>query len=101
MVEKSALTDRVWARRVVVLERRLLVSSVGLRLERLLSVRWAHLRLIVNVQVALQRDGYYAGPTDGMLGSQTREALAAFQADHGLTVTSAVDGPTLQTLGLA
>jgi hypothetical protein len=58
-------------------------------------------RIIVNVQVALQRDGYYAGPTDGMLGSQTREALAAFQADHGLTVTSAVDGPTLQTLGLA
>jgi hypothetical protein len=58
-------------------------------------------RIIVNVQVALQRNGYYAGPTDGMLGSQTREALAAFQADHGLTVTSAVDGPTLQTLGLA
>jgi len=58
-------------------------------------------RIIVNVQVALQRDGYYAGPTDGILGSQTREALAAFQADHGLTVTSAVDGPTLQTLGLA
>ena len=58
-------------------------------------------QIIVNVQVALQRDGYYAGPIDGDLGPQTRGALAAFQADHGLAVTSAVDGPTLQTLGLA
>jgi Putative peptidoglycan binding domain len=58
-------------------------------------------RIIVNVQVALQRDGYYTGPIDGDIGSQTREALAAFQADNGLAVTSAVDGPTLQTLGLS
>jgi peptidoglycan hydrolase-like protein with peptidoglycan-binding domain len=56
---------------------------------------------MVNVQVALQRDGYYAGPIDGMIGPQTRAALAAFQADNSLAVTSAVDGPTLQTLGLS
>jgi peptidoglycan hydrolase-like protein with peptidoglycan-binding domain len=53
------------------------------------------------VQAQLQDDGYYAGPVDGILGPQTREALAAFQADHGLAITSAADGPTLQTLGLA
>jgi len=58
-------------------------------------------RVIVNVQVALQEQGYYAGPIDGDLGPQTREALAAYQADHGLAVTSTVDRPTLQTLGLA
>jgi hypothetical protein len=58
-------------------------------------------RVIVNVQVALRGQGYYAGPIDGDLGPQTREALAAYQADHGLAVTSAVDRPTLQTLGLA
>lgn len=58
-------------------------------------------RIMVNVQVALQRDGYYTGPVDGDIGSQTREALAAFQADNGLAVTSAVDAPTLQTLGLS
>jgi Putative peptidoglycan binding domain len=58
-------------------------------------------RIIVNVQVALQEQGYYAGAIDGDLGPQTRGALAAFQADHGLAVTSAVDRPTLQTLGLA
>jgi Putative peptidoglycan binding domain len=58
-------------------------------------------QVIVNVQTQLQSDGYYAGSIDGILGSQTREAIAAFQADHGLAVTSAVDRPTLQTLGLA
>lgn len=58
-------------------------------------------RILANVQVALQEQGYYAGTIDGDLGPQTRGALAAFQADHGLAVTSAVDGPTLQTLGLA
>ncbi len=58
-------------------------------------------RIIVNVQVALQEQGYYAGAVDGDLGPQTRGALAAYQADHGLAVTSAVDRLTLQTLGLA
>ena len=58
-------------------------------------------RIIVNVQVALPEQGYYAGAIDGDLGEQTRGALTAFQADHGLAVTSAVDRPTLQTLGLA
>jgi len=58
-------------------------------------------RVIVNVQAALQEQGYYAGTIDGDLGPQTRGALAAYQADHGLAVTSAVDRPTLQTLGLA
>jgi hypothetical protein len=58
-------------------------------------------QVIVNVQVALQQQGYYAGSIDGDLGPQTRAALAAFQSDNGLAVTSAVDQPTLQTLGLA
>ena len=57
-------------------------------------------QIIVNVQMQLQRDGYYYGAIDGILGPQTRQALAAFQADHGLAITSAVDQPTLATLGL-
>ena len=58
-------------------------------------------RVLVNVQVALRDQGYYAGPVDGDMGPQTRAALAAFQSDNGLAVTSAVDQPTLQTLGLS
>jgi len=58
-------------------------------------------RIIEDVQLALRQQGYYAGAIDGRLGPQTRGAVAAFQSDNGLAVTSAVDKPTLQTLGLA
>src|SRR6266702_4348035 len=58
-------------------------------------------RVIVDVQEQLQRDGYYDGPIDGVLGPMTREAIAAFQADNGLAVTSVIDEPTLATLGIA
>ena len=57
-------------------------------------------RVTVNVQEQLARAGYYDGPIDGMLGPMTREAIAAFQADNGLATTSAIDEPTLATLGL-
>jgi len=58
-------------------------------------------QVIVDVQEQLQRDGYYDGPIDGVLGPMTREAIAAFQADNGLAVTSVIDEPTLATLGVA
>ena len=58
-------------------------------------------QIVVDVQTQLQRDGYYAGPIDGQLGPMTRQAIAAFQADHDLAVTSTVDEPTLATLGLS
>ena len=58
-------------------------------------------QVIQNVQLALRDQGYYPGAIDGLIGPQTRAALAAFQRDHGLIVTSAVDEPTLVTLGLA
>ncbi len=58
-------------------------------------------RVTVDVQAQLQRDGYYDGPIDGVLGPMTREAIAAFQADRGLAVTSVIDEPTLATLGIA
>jgi len=58
-------------------------------------------QIVGNVQVQLRDDGYYFGSIDGVLGPQTRQALAAFQADNGLAITSAVDEPTLATMGLS
>jgi hypothetical protein len=58
-------------------------------------------RVIVDVQSQLQQDGYYDGAVDGVLGSNTREAIAAFQADNGLAVTSVIDEPTLNALGIS
>ncbi|MGE5209393.1 MAG: peptidoglycan-binding domain-containing protein [Alphaproteobacteria bacterium] len=57
--------------------------------------------IVANVQVALRDWGYNPGPIDGVLGPHTRAAIAAFQADRGLLVTSAIDRPTLQSLGMA
>lgn len=58
-------------------------------------------QILENVQLALRDLGYYHGPIDGLIGPQTRNALARFQRDNGLVETAAVDEPTLVTLGLA
>src|SRR5207247_3093905 len=56
-------------------------------------------RVVVNVQVALQEKGYYAWANDGDLGSQTRAALEAMNADYGLAITTTVHTTTSPTLG--
>jgi hypothetical protein len=58
-------------------------------------------KVIADTQALLQQMGYYRGEVDGLLGPLTREALTAYQADHGLTATAAIDQPTLDSLGLA
>jgi Putative peptidoglycan binding domain len=57
-------------------------------------------QVVANVQAALQQDGYYYGHVDGLLGPLTRDALANYQRDRGLYVTSAIDRPTLESLGM-
>lgn len=56
--------------------------------------------IITSVQEALRAEGYYFGAIDGELGPATREALAAWQRDHGLAITTVVDEPTVQSLGI-
>ena len=58
-------------------------------------------QVIANVQSALQQEGYYPYAVDGVLGPVTRQAIAAYQRDHGLAITTAVDYATLRSLGLA
>ena len=58
-------------------------------------------QVVANVQAALQEQGYYQGDVDGLLGPLTREAIAGYQADHGLYTTSAIDQPTLESLGMS
>ena len=56
--------------------------------------------MIANVQASLQEQGYYHGEVDGVLGPLTRAAIADYQRDHGLYITSAIDEPTLAALGM-
>jgi hypothetical protein len=58
-------------------------------------------QVLIDVQARLQEEGYYQGAVDGTIGPLTRQALADYQADHGLAVTAAVDESTLATMGLS
>src|SRR4029450_13888346 len=57
-------------------------------------------QVTVNVQEQLAGGGYYVGPSEGILGPGAGEAIANYQADNGLAITSAIDEPTLVTMGL-
>jgi len=56
--------------------------------------------MAASVQDRLARQGYYRGPDDGVIGEQTRDAIADYQNDHRLPVSGEIDGPLLQSLGL-
>ena len=58
-------------------------------------------QVIANVQSALQQQGYYQGEVDGLLGPQTRGAIADYQRANGLQETAAIDQPTLESLGMS
>lgn len=53
---------------------------------------------VAHVQVELARRGYDVGPPDGLLGPETRAAIAAFQRDTGLTPDGAIDAALLERL---
>jgi hypothetical protein len=57
-------------------------------------------QVTMNVQAELQDQGYYTGEIDGQVGPKTRDAVGAYQTDHNLEVTSAIDEPTVEALGL-
>jgi hypothetical protein len=49
-------------------------------------------------QAALNRQGFNVGDPDGRLGKRTKEALIAFQKQHGFRTTGKVDRATLDAL---
>jgi len=57
-------------------------------------------QVIANVQASLQQQGYYQGEVDGLLGPQTRAAVADYKRANGLYMTSTIDRPTLVSLGM-
>ena len=56
--------------------------------------------IVASVQTELQRLGYYVFEIDGLMGPETRKAISNYQRDNGLEITSAIDQPTLESLGL-
>lgn len=52
------------------------------------------------IQEKLKRWGYYKGNVDGIYGSQTLEAVKAFQRKNGLTVDGIAGTKTLAAMGI-
>jgi Putative peptidoglycan binding domain len=57
--------------------------------------------LAVSVQTKLANQGYYHGQLDGVMGSDSTEAIRRFQADHRLPVTGKIDPKLLKALGIS
>jgi hypothetical protein len=55
---------------------------------------------VATVQERLADQGYYHGEIDGVLGPQTRRAIARYQRDHGQRGTGDLTLNTLETLGV-
>jgi peptidoglycan hydrolase-like protein with peptidoglycan-binding domain len=51
-------------------------------------------------QQQLKAEGFYSGSLDGLLGKQTRDALAAYQQKKGLPQTATLDRATLESMNL-
>lgn len=53
---------------------------------------------VAEIQYFLQEWGYNPGPTDGIFGPKTDQAVRRFQNDHGLVVDGIVGPVTYQAL---
>jgi hypothetical protein len=57
-------------------------------------------QVVASVQAQLQQLGYYTYAIDGQMGPLTRVAIARYQRDHLLPITSGIDPATLGSLGI-
>jgi hypothetical protein len=57
--------------------------------------------MVAAVQQRLGRLGYYHGVADGVIGPQTRSAIAAFESRNGMSVDGSISRPLLDELGLS
>ena len=57
--------------------------------------------LVRDAQSELQHEGLYRGQIDGVLGPETKQAIAAYQAREGLQQTATLDQDTVERMNLA
>ena len=57
-------------------------------------------QIVAGVQTKLQQLGYYSYAIDGKMGPLTQSAIANYQRDHRMNITSGIDPATLNSLGI-
>ncbi len=55
-------------------------------------------KAVRNIQLILNKNGYDAGPADGIMGAKTKTAITAFQSDNGMPATGKVDETLIKAL---
>ena len=53
---------------------------------------------IRQAQQQLQKQGFYHGQVDGIIGPETEQAIGQFQLKNGLSQTATLDQPTMDKL---
>lgn len=56
--------------------------------------------VVLRMQLALQFEGYYDGPIDGVMGQKTRDAVKRFKRAKGISGDTVFDTQTLNALGV-
>ena len=87
--------EKVWTRGVFVF---LMTMMLGLSL--MPQAFAGHHHDVKRVQEALRDKGFDPGPIDGVMGSQTRQAISQYQQSENLPVTGHLDGETAGKLGV-
>jgi peptidoglycan hydrolase-like protein with peptidoglycan-binding domain len=64
------------------------------------SVSQVDKQVVRDVEVALDKAGYYVGNVDGEFTADTRNAVESFQRDSALPVTGTITPQVLKTLGI-
>jgi Putative peptidoglycan binding domain len=57
-------------------------------------------QIVAGVQAKLQQLGYYTYAIDGKMGPLTQSAIARYQRDNHMSITSGMDSATLGSLGI-
>ena len=55
---------------------------------------------VLEAQTALKEQGYYAGPIDGVISPEVKDAVWRFQRAKGLNTTASLDRFTMLELGV-
>jgi len=60
---------------------------------------WVEGGSVAAAQRELQSQGYYCGAIDGLIGPETRAAIRAYQADHGLVINGRLSNTFWRSIG--
>ena len=85
---------QIWTRAMFIL---LMAVAVGLSI---IPRAFANQHDVKQLQDILRDKGYDPGPSDGVMGAKTRDALSQYQQAQGLPVTGHVDPATADKLGV-